>query len=87
MLFHATTKTNTQTQQVTALILDTSDPGETHTFSGRRIVIPPVAPSYLAGCNIIDIRYYVEVSFIYNLLNLKLFNNACSRYSFFVLVC
>ena len=65
MLFHATSKTNTQTQQVTALILDTSDPGETQIFSGRRIVTPSVPPSYLAGCNIIDIRYYVEVSFIH----------------------
>ena len=64
MLFHATSKTRTEAQDVTALILDTSNPGETQTLSGKRIVIPPVAPSYLAGCNIIDIRYYLEVSII-----------------------
>jgi hypothetical protein len=45
MLFHATSKTRTEAQDVTALILDTSNPGETQTLSGKRIVIPPVAPN------------------------------------------
>ncbi|CAG2239996.1 unnamed protein product [Mytilus edulis] len=61
MLFHATSKTRSVPQEVTKLVLDRSNPGETQSLSGKRIVIPPVAPSFLAGCSIIDIRYHLEL--------------------------
>ncbi|XP_056022794.1 arrestin domain-containing protein 3-like [Ostrea edulis] len=36
-------------------------PGHSDVWSGERFVIPPLAPSYLAGCNIIDIKYFVKL--------------------------
>lgn len=36
-------------------------PGETETWTGDRLMIPPLPPSFLVGCKIIDINYYLEV--------------------------
>ena len=35
--------------------------GESFSWEGQQFVIPPLPPSYLAGCNIIDIRYILQV--------------------------
>lgn len=34
-------------------------------WSGEKLVIPPLPPSYLAGCRIIDIRYILQVRSTY----------------------
>lgn len=34
-------------------------------WNGEKLVIPPLPPSYLAGCRIIDIRYILQVRSTY----------------------
>ncbi|XP_061172552.1 arrestin domain-containing protein 17-like [Saccostrea echinata] len=36
-------------------------PGQSDVWSGDRFVIPPLAPSYLGGCSIIDIKYSIKL--------------------------
>ncbi|XP_059158635.1 arrestin domain-containing protein 3-like [Physella acuta] len=35
-------------------------PYETDVWSGEELVIPPTPPSFLPGCNLIDIQYFLE---------------------------
>ena len=61
MMFHATTKTNFSSQEVARVTHPDLQPGETDSWSGGRLVLPPLPPSFLLGCGIIDIDYYLEV--------------------------
>ena len=38
------------------------EPGKTFLWENLKLRIPPLPPSRLAGCSIIDIRYYIKVS-------------------------
>ncbi|XP_062620954.1 arrestin domain-containing protein 3-like isoform X2 [Saccostrea cucullata] len=60
-VFHATTKSKTTTSEVARVVHQDIQPGETETWSGDRLVIPPLPPSFLVGCQIIDINYYFEL--------------------------
>ncbi|XP_059158636.1 arrestin domain-containing protein 3-like [Physella acuta] len=37
-------------------------PYETDVWSGEELVIPPTPPSFLPGCNLIDIEYFLELN-------------------------
>ncbi|XP_022332250.1 arrestin domain-containing protein 17-like [Crassostrea virginica] len=60
-IFHATTKSKTTVQEVARVTHPDLQPGETETWSGDRLVLPPLPPSFLVGCRIIDINYYLEL--------------------------
>jgi hypothetical protein len=68
MIFVQTTKflannsSTTSKKEVTRVSYGDLQPGATENWSGGRLVIPPVPPSFLEGCSFIDINYYVEVS-------------------------
>lgn len=55
--YHATTKTRTISSDVTSVRHGPIDPYGSDVWSGERLHIPAVPPSYLVGCSIIDIRY------------------------------
>ena len=59
--FHAEGSTHTETKEIARL----SKPGinEHHqgSWTGDQLVIPPLPPSFLRGCAIIDIRYWLKV--------------------------
>ncbi|GFO36973.1 arrestin domain-containing protein 3 [Plakobranchus ocellatus] len=60
--FRATTKSRTQTK-VVGRVSRPEIPGHSEdVWSGEQLVIPPVPPSFLLGCNIIDIRYVVQLN-------------------------
>ncbi|XP_046556419.1 arrestin domain-containing protein 3-like [Haliotis rubra] len=60
-MFHATTKTRTSSRVIAKLKHGEIDEGGHDYWNGDQLVIPPVPPSFLAGCNIIDIRYFVQL--------------------------
>ena len=37
------------------------EPNHSDIWSGERIQVPPLPPSHLMGCSLIDIDYYIEV--------------------------
>lgn len=55
--YHATTKTRTVTNEVTSVRHGPIEPYGSDVWSGDRLHIPAIPPSYLVGCSIIDIRY------------------------------
>lgn len=61
-IFHATSKSKTVSAEISRIGHQDIHPGETENWSGDRLVIPPLPPSYLVGCSIIDINYYLEVN-------------------------
>ncbi|XP_062597207.1 arrestin domain-containing protein 17-like [Saccostrea cucullata] len=60
-VFHATTKSKTTTSEIARVVHQDIQPGETETWSGDSLVIPPLPPSFLVGCKIIDINYFFEL--------------------------
>jgi len=38
-------------------------PHDSDVWSGEKLTVPPLPPSYLVGCNIIDIKYYIQVHY------------------------
>lgn len=62
-------------------------PGETETWTGDRLMIPPLPPSFLVGCRIIDINYYLEVITIFphctimNIFKTRMFTCLHVKYS------
>ncbi|KAJ8303884.1 hypothetical protein KUTeg_017467, partial [Tegillarca granosa] len=58
--FRATTKSRTSCTEVARLTHPTLEEGGSDIWSGERMAIPPVPPSFLVGCNIIDISYILE---------------------------
>ena len=60
--YHATSKTRTVTKDVMSLRHGPIDPYGSDVWSGDRLEVPAVPPSFLVGCSIIDIRYILMVS-------------------------
>ncbi|XP_048257824.1 arrestin domain-containing protein 3-like [Haliotis rufescens] len=60
-VFHSTTKTRAVTQQVGKLKRGPIATGDTDIWDGEKLIIPPLPPSFLLGCSIIDIKYIIEL--------------------------
>ncbi|KAK7476142.1 hypothetical protein BaRGS_00032635 [Batillaria attramentaria] len=60
--YHATTKTRTIKRQVAMVARPEIRPGGSDQWNGEVITVPPVPPSFLHGCNIIDIDYLVQLN-------------------------
>uniref|UniRef100_A0A0L8H2D9 Arrestin C-terminal-like domain-containing protein n=1 Tax=Octopus bimaculoides TaxID=37653 RepID=A0A0L8H2D9_OCTBM len=60
--FHATTKTKTVHQHVASVMQGGIQPGESDYWNQVALLIPPLPPSHLIYCNIIDIRYILTFS-------------------------
>ncbi|KAJ8304579.1 hypothetical protein KUTeg_018162, partial [Tegillarca granosa] len=56
---HEGRHTRTEYATVTKVEYGAIEPGDSGTWSNDGLVIPPVPPSYLEGCSLIDIRYQV----------------------------
>ena len=61
-VFHATTKSKTQSKVVGTIKKEEIEPGGTAVWSGETFLIPPLPPSQLINCRIIDISYAIVVS-------------------------
>lgn len=59
--FHATTKSVTVRKEVARLTRPSIQPRQGDAWSGEELVIPPLPPSFLNGCKIIDIGYKLQV--------------------------
>ncbi|KAK6179417.1 hypothetical protein SNE40_011782 [Patella caerulea] len=59
--FFTKTKTRSVTQQIMKRKRGRVATGESENWNSEPIVIPPLAPSLLIGCNIIDVRYILEL--------------------------
>lgn len=51
-----------ETREIACLQHGSISPGGSDVWSGERIQVPPLPPSYLPHCNIIEIEYYVELA-------------------------
>ncbi|XP_062620950.1 arrestin domain-containing protein 3-like [Saccostrea cucullata] len=51
----------TETKLINRIQHEDLTPGQSEVWSGERFPIPPLAPSHLAGCSIIDIKYHVKL--------------------------
>lgn len=60
-LFHATTSTKTTSQEIIRMNHQVVPAGETEIWADR-IQVPPLPPSFLMGCSIIDINYNLELT-------------------------
>ncbi|XP_046545836.1 arrestin domain-containing protein 3-like [Haliotis rubra] len=60
-VFHSTTKSRAITQQVGKLKRGPISCGDTDIWDGEKLIIPPLPPSFLLGCSIIDIKYIIEL--------------------------
>ncbi|KAK3585316.1 hypothetical protein CHS0354_040265 [Potamilus streckersoni] len=60
-VFHATHKSLTKTKQICKLKRGPIGRGDTDIWNGELFQVPPLPPSYLIGCDIIDVRYILEV--------------------------
>ncbi|XP_062620948.1 arrestin domain-containing protein 3-like [Saccostrea cucullata] len=60
-VFHARSKSRSSVQTINSIQHQNLNPGDTNVWSGDRIILPPLPPSYLTHCNIIDIRYYLKL--------------------------
>jgi hypothetical protein len=63
VLYHTTTKSRALTQLVIKVKRGPIPAGETDVWEDEKIVIPPLPPSCLNGCSIIDVKYTLEVGF------------------------
>lgn len=60
-VYHATTKSRTETQCVAMVSHGEIGPHGSDVWSGEALVVPAIPPSYLVGCSIIDIRYILQL--------------------------
>ena len=60
--YHARSKTRTVNNVLFEKKQGKIDGGGTDVWRDEKMFIPPVPPSYLLGCKIIDIRYLIMVS-------------------------
>ncbi|CAH1798043.1 unnamed protein product [Owenia fusiformis] len=58
--FHATRKTRHSTNTIQTLQKGEIDAGGTESWENVQLVVPPLPPSHLVGCRIIDIRYILN---------------------------
>eukprot|EP00916_Digyalum_oweni_P011297 GHVL01018824.1.p1 GENE.GHVL01018824.1~~GHVL01018824.1.p1 ORF type:complete len:423 (-),score=14.79 GHVL01018824.1:325-1593(-) len=61
-VFHATSKSRTSTNEVSRITQGPIEAGQSYSWEGQQLVIPPLPPSYLTGCRIIDIRYILQLN-------------------------
>ncbi|XP_062588191.1 arrestin domain-containing protein 3-like [Saccostrea cucullata] len=59
--YNTSKKSKTHTNQVASVCKDKWNAGKTGVWTGERLVIPSVPPSYLQGCDIIDVSYVLEL--------------------------
>ncbi|KAL8563916.1 hypothetical protein ACOMHN_049572 [Nucella lapillus] len=59
--YHAVTKTRTLNHKVAEIRHGEIGPGGSDQYHAERLLVPAVPPSFLEGCRIIDIRYYLQV--------------------------
>ncbi|XP_061172553.1 arrestin domain-containing protein 3-like [Saccostrea echinata] len=59
--FHATRKSRQDRKVINTIQYQNLNPGDSTVWSGDRFIIPPLPPSYLVNCNIIDIRYIIKL--------------------------
>ncbi|XP_046556377.1 arrestin domain-containing protein 3-like isoform X2 [Haliotis rubra] len=59
VLYHATTKTKPKTHDYAKLKHGEIKQGDTDYWNAERLVVPPLTPSFLRGCKIIDVRYFL----------------------------
>ena len=62
MIYHTPTKSRAMTQQVIKVKHGPIPAGDSDLWEEEKLVIPPLPPSYLNGCSIIDIKSTWEVS-------------------------
>ncbi|XP_059165749.1 arrestin domain-containing protein 17-like [Physella acuta] len=60
--FRATNKTKIVVRNVARVTRPPIEKQSEDTWSGEELVIPPLPPSFLAGCNIIDVRYVLQLN-------------------------
>ncbi|XP_005101122.1 arrestin domain-containing protein 3 [Aplysia californica] len=59
--FHTPIKSRTVTHQVAKLHHGSIPSGGSDAWEGDRLVLPPLPPSYMIGCNVMDVRYTLEL--------------------------
>ncbi|KAK7115750.1 hypothetical protein V1264_001566 [Littorina saxatilis] len=55
-------KSRTVIKEVARITQGPIEAGQPCSWEGQQLVIPPLPPSFLAGCNIIDIRYILQLN-------------------------
>ena len=60
-MYHARRKTKTVKNVMVEAKRDKIDAGKTEVWFNEKLPIPATPPSYLTGCGIIDIQYYLTV--------------------------
>ncbi|CAG5135197.1 unnamed protein product [Candidula unifasciata] len=61
-MYHATTKSRMQTREVARVTRPAIEAYGQDQWNGEQLVIPPLPPSFLAGCRIIDVRYVLQLN-------------------------
>ncbi len=61
VIFHATSKSRSHSKTVATLRRPGIAPYAADDLEGQTFHIPPLPPSYLMGCRIIDIKYSLKV--------------------------
>ena len=62
IVFKSTSKHRTVLKQVVEMRRGSISEGDNDYYSNQPLLIPPIPPSQLIGCNIIDIQYNIIVS-------------------------
>ncbi|XP_076472508.1 arrestin domain-containing protein 3-like [Babylonia areolata] len=60
--FHATSKSRSSSKDVGKVTQGVINEGQSFSWEGQQFVLPPLPPSYLVGCSIIDIRYILQLN-------------------------
>lgn len=58
--YHAEGQTNSEKKEIAEIKHGSVPAGQSDAWSGELMPIPPLPPSFLGGCQIIEIEYYVE---------------------------
>ena len=58
---HGKARKTSELKQISVIQHGPIMPGHDDEFDEERILIPPLPPSHLKGCNLIDVAYNVEV--------------------------
>ncbi|CAG5125230.1 unnamed protein product [Candidula unifasciata] len=59
--FHAAYKSRSVTQTVSRIQRGSLKSGNSDSWEGGSLLVPPLPPSFLIGCNIIDVRYTLQL--------------------------
>ncbi|XP_048735830.2 arrestin domain-containing protein 3-like [Ostrea edulis] len=63
-VFQAKTRRKTVPLRINTITHQSLQPGDSEVWGGERFILPPLPPSYLPGCNIIDIRYILKLAIV-----------------------